>query len=63
MTHPQLLPEQNQKFLPFAVVPTIRDTSQFFSLSSDMAVRAALNENDKVLNRKSRANDVELYLD
>jgi hypothetical protein len=58
MTHPQLLPEQNQSFFPFAVVLAIRDTSQLFSLSSDMSVRAAPNENDKILNRESRANDV-----
>jgi hypothetical protein len=63
MTHLQLLPEQNQKLLPFAVVPAIRNISRFFSLSSDMSVRAAPNENDKFVNRESRTNNVRLYLD
>jgi hypothetical protein len=62
MTHPQLVAEQNQKFVPFVVVPAIRDTSRLFSLSNDMSVRAPRNENDKVSDRESRGNDVVLEL-
>jgi hypothetical protein len=61
MTHPQWLSKQNQNSLLFAVVTAIRDTSRLFSLSSGMSGRAKPNENDKVLNRESGANDVKLY--
>jgi hypothetical protein len=62
MPHPQLLAEQSQKFLPFAVVPAICDISRLFSLSVDMSVRATPNENDQVSNRESRANEIKLEL-